>query len=102
MDPQRTAAADRLLATLKELPEEQYAALCRLRQDSNAWWASQVLAAPGIMMDKVGRIKTLSQWRYGIPWWQSDADFMRAAAAETPDGASAATAAADVDDPARF
>ena len=54
------------------------------------------------MMDKVGRIKTLSQWRYGIPWWQSDADFMRAAAAETPDGASAATAAADVDDPARF
>ncbi|MBK7179566.1 MAG: type IV secretion system DNA-binding domain-containing protein [Chloroflexi bacterium] len=81
VDPQRTAAADRLLAALKELPEEQYAALCRLRQDSNAWWASQVLAAPGIMMDKVGRIKTLSQWRYGIPWWQSDADFMRAAAA---------------------
>jgi hypothetical protein len=47
------------------------------------------------MMDKVGRIKTLSQWRYGIPWWQSDADFMRAAAAAEQAAANGTTETAE-------
>jgi hypothetical protein len=81
VNPQRDAAADRLLATLQELPAEVYGALCQLRRDSDAWWLSQLIAAPGIVPDKVQRIKLLSQWQYGIPWWQSDADYMRAKAA---------------------
>lgn len=91
VDPQRDAAAERLLTTLKELSPEAYGALCQLRRDSDAWWAGQLIATPGIMPDKVRRIKTLSQWQYGIPWWQSDADFMRAAAAAEQAAANGTT-----------
>jgi len=93
VDPQRDAAAERLLTTLKELSPEAYGALCQLRRDSDAWWAGQLIATPGIMPDKVRRIKTLSQWQYGIPWWQSDADFMRAAAEQAAANSTTETAA---------
>lgn len=100
------AAVSALLATLQALPEERYAALCRLRQESDDWWAQQALATPGIVPDKVKRIRMASRLRYGIPWWQSDADYLRTVAGRNVMVTAATSASSGdvlvVDNPERF
>lgn len=102
-DMEDDAAVGELLAVLQALPDEQYAALCRLRQASDAWWAQQALATPGIVPDKRQRIRMVSRLRYGIPWWQSDADYLRGMAEPTLVARAETMAMAPVvDNPERF
>ena len=86
--PEESETAGNLLRVLQGLSEAQYAALLGLRQRHNAWWLEQVRREPGIVENKERRIWLRSRLRYGIPWWQSDADYLRA-------GDAAARAAAE-------
>lgn len=77
VDPSDQEAASQLLGVLQQLPTAQYDELCRLKRASDDWWRQQIEADPGQVPDKVARIQLLSRLRYGIPWWQSDADYLR-------------------------
>ncbi|MBK8989712.1 MAG: hypothetical protein IPM39_27250 [Chloroflexi bacterium] len=80
IEPGDSEGAGQLLAVLQELPPAKYEALCALRAAHNAWWVEEAMRTPGILMGKVNRLRLLSRLRCGIPWWQSDADYLRAVA----------------------
>lgn len=79
--PGESAAVGELLEALAALPEAQYQALIARQRQSDEWWWGQLVAQPGAVRNKARRIRMLSRLRYGIPWWQSDADYLRQAAA---------------------
>jgi len=75
--PEDTRAASALREALLALPPETYAALCQLKRDSDRLWVANALRTPGMVAGKRMRLKLLSRLRYGIPWWQSDVDYLR-------------------------
>lgn len=69
----RENQADRILQFLsQQLPPVRYEKLCDLKHRLDAWRYEQLLTHPHLLPDKVKRIQSLSRYRYGIPWWQSD------------------------------
>lgn len=66
-----------LVRRVANLAEADFAALYETRRQYDRWRAAEVAHNPGLIPDPLERVRWRSRWLYGIPWWLSDAQFLR-------------------------
>lgn len=66
-----------ILHYLSELNANNLLELCRLKMDLSLWLRANLLENPWIIPNTTKRIKTLSAAKIGVPWWQTDIEYVK-------------------------
>lgn len=68
---------DNLVRQVAGLADNDFDALELTRREYDVWRAQEVAQNPALIPDALERVTWRSRWLYGIPWWLSDARFLR-------------------------
>lgn len=69
--------SDDLIKFLLSLPQERFEHICGMKRAYDQERRRRLLLFPGLVADKVRRIRALSRYQYGAPWWMSDTSYYR-------------------------
>jgi hypothetical protein len=69
--------SDDLIKFLLSLPQERFDHICWVKRAYDQERRRRLLLFPGLVEDKVRRIRALSRYQYGVPWWMSDTGYYR-------------------------
>lgn len=67
--------SDELIKFLLSLPQERFEHICWVKRAYDQERRRRLLLFPGLVADKVRRIRALSRYQYGVPWWMSDTGY---------------------------
>ncbi|MCP4424872.1 MAG: hypothetical protein GY803_10295 [Chloroflexi bacterium] len=68
---------EQLIQHVANLSDDDFAALEETRREYDFWRAGEITDNPGLVTDPFEYVQWRSRWLYGIPWWLSDARFLR-------------------------
>jgi hypothetical protein len=77
LEKQASGRSDEVIKFLLSLPEERFEHICWVKRAYDQERRRRLLLFPGLVKDKVRRIRALSRYQYGVPWWMSDTGYYR-------------------------